>query len=384
MSQTQTLVLAIGAFQGFLLFTLLVSDKRVNYASKLLGIQCLFIATTLVLPLIVAAGESKFAWLIGFLVFLPACYAALTYLYCRVAITGSSLKYIDILHLLPLAICYLLNYDILFSPEKALSFVTMPDTTLFRHTLTITVFYGQIVVYAALLIRMVSRYQTKAKQTLSTYNPDIFKWLWSLISFMVLIWSLKVLFYFISLAPIVNILADCLLFYFISLAPIVNILADCLLVLMVYFIAIVQWRNPSLFHIPQITTQLLPPKAPSRKQSSDGSLDQDTRASILQSVQDQVKEQALYRNSELTLATLAEQVGVSVHHLSETLNQYARKNFNLFINEYRVAEVCQQLDQKSDRKLIDLALDAGFSSKSSFNAIFKKLTGQTPSLYRRQ
>ena len=366
MSQTQTLVLAIGAFQGLLLFTLLVSDKRVNYASKLLGIQCLFIATTLVLPLIVAAGESKFAWLIGFLVFLPACYAALTYLYCRVAITGSSLKYIDILHLLPLAICYLLNYDILFSPEKALSFVTMPDTTLFRHTLTITVFYGQIVVYAALLIRMVSRYQTKAKQTLSTYNPDIFKWLWSLISFMVLIWSLKVLFYFISLAPIVN------------------ILADCLLVLMVYFIAIVQWRNPSLFHIPQITTQLLPPKAPSRKQSSDGSLDQDTRASILQSVQDQVKEQALYRNSELTLATLAEQVGVSVHHLSETLNQYARKNFNLFINEYRVAEVCQQLDQKSDRKLIDLALDAGFSSKSSFNAIFKKLTGQTPSLYRRQ
>jgi len=366
MSQTQTLILAIGGFQGFLLFTLLVSDKRVNYASKLLGLQCLLIAATFVLPLIVAAGESKLAWLIGFLVFLPACSGALIYLYCRTAITGSSLKNIDILHLLPLAICYLLNYDILFSPEKALSFVRMPDTTLFRHSLTKVVFYGQIVVYAVLLIRMVSRYQTKAKQTLSSYNPDIFKWLWSLISFMVLIWGLKVLLYFISRVPMVN------------------ILADLLLVLMVYFIAIVQWRNPSLFHIQQLTTQLVQSTAPSRKQSSTSLLDQDTRASILRLVQDQVKEQALYRNSELTLATLAEQVGVSVHHLSETLNQMGGKNFNLFINEYRVAEVCQQLDQKSKRKLIDLALDAGFSSKSSFNALFKKLTGQTPSLYRSQ
>lgn len=365
MSQTQTLVLAIGAFQGLLLFTLLVTDKRVNYASKLLGVQCLFIASTFVLPLIVAAGESKLAWLIGLLVFLPACYGALTYLYCRTAITGSPLKRIDFLHLAPLVICYLLNYDILFTPEKALSFVRMADTTLFRHTVTKVVFYGQVVVYVALLTRMVSHYQTKAQQTLSSYNPDIFKWLWSLIAFMVSIWSFKVLFYFISQNPIVN------------------ILADCLLVLMVYFIAVVQWRNPSLFHIHQLTTQQPDPTLPSAKLSSNGLLDKETRATILESVQTQVKEQALYRNSELTLPALAEEVGVSVHHLSESLNQHGGKNFNLFINEYRVAEVCEHLDQKSERKLIDLALDAGFSSKSSFNAIFKKLTGQTPSRYRR-
>lgn len=369
MSQTQTLILAIGGFQGFLLFTLLVSDKRVNYASKLLGLQCLFIAFTFMLPLIVAAGESHFSWLIGFFLFLPACYGALIYLYCRTAITGSSLKYIDSLHLLPLAICYLLNYDIMFSPEKALSFVRMSDTTLLRHTVTSAVFYGQIVVYTVFLIRMVSRYQTKAKQTLSSYNPDIFKWLWSLILFVVSIWALKIFVHF-------------------NRVPSINMLADFLLVIMVYFIAIVQWRNSNLFHIRQLTTQLTTQSeqgaAPSSRKSSDGLLDQDTRLSMLQLVQKQVKEQALYRDSELTLATLAEQVGVSLHHLSETLNQYGGKNFNHFINEYRVAEVCQKLDQKSERKLIDLAMDAGFSSKSSFNAIFKKLTGQTPSLYRRQ
>lgn len=366
MSQTQTLILAIGAFQGFLLFTLLVSDKRVNYASKLLGVQCLFIATTFVLPLIATAEDSYFSWMIGFLLFLPACYNSLSYLYYRAAMTGSPLKYTDVFHLLPLAVCYLLNYDILFSSEKALSFAQNPDATVFSYALTTAIFYGQAGVYAVLLIRMISRYQTKAKQTLSSYNPDIFKWLWSLLFFSASIWSLKILFYFIRQAPIIN------------------ILADALLVLMVYFIAVVQWRNPSLFYIQQLTSQLIQPATSISKASSVGLLEDDTRASILNSVQEQVKAQALYRNSELTLASLAEQVGVSVHHLSETINQYGGKNFNRFINEYRVAEVCQQLENDSDRKLIDLALDAGFSSKSSFNAIFKKLTGQTPSLYRRQ
>jgi len=366
MSQIQTIILAIGGVQGFLLFMLLMSDKRVNYASKLLGIQCLLIATIFVNPLIADSGDNKFTWLIGLLLFLPACNGALVYLYCRTAITGTSLKYIDIFHLTPLIICWLLNYDILFSPENALSFVRMPETTLFRHTITKIVFYGQIVVYLLLLIRMLNHYQIKAKRTLSSYNPDVFMWLWSLVLFITLVWGLKIVFYFI-----IRVYS-------------INILADFMLALMIYFIAIVQWRNPSLFHIQQLTGQLIDPMTSDNKPSSDNLLDKETRSNVLVMVQNQVKEQALYRNNELTLTTLAEQVGIGVHHLSETLNQQGGKNFNGFINEYRVAEVCRLLEQKCDRKLFDLALDAGFSSKSSFNAVFKKMTGKTPSIYRRQ
>ncbi|MCF6288074.1 MAG: helix-turn-helix domain-containing protein [Proteobacteria bacterium] len=232
--------------------------------------------------------------------------------------------------------------------------------------MTTAIFYGQALVYMVLTIRMINKYQTKAKQTLSSYNPDIFKWLWSFMLFMILLWVLNGLHVVVSISPIVNNLA-----YF-------------LLVVFIYLIAIVHWRNPSLFHIEQLEEQLVQPASHRSKQLSNGLLDQELRSSILSLVQDQVKEEALYRNSELTLTTLSEKVGVSVHHLSETLNQHGGKNFNLFINEYRVAEVCQQLDQRSERKLIDLAMDAGFSSKSSFNAIFKKLTGQTPSQYKRQ
>jgi len=367
MSQTQTFILAIGGIQGFLLFILLVTDERVNQASKILGFYCLFLTTTFMLPLIVAAGESNYTWLIGILVFLPACYGALIYLYCQTAITHLPLKSINLFHFLPLGACYLINYDILFSPTTALDFVTRaPDFTALRTTLTTVIFFGQAFVYTVLTMEMIKNYQIKAKHTLSSYNPDTFKWLWSLIIFTIVIWGLKGIFGVLNIAPIAN------------------ILADFLLVVAIYFIAIVHWRNPSLFHIQHLKAQLEQSAIQSSNQLSNGVLDQELRSSILKLVQDQVKEQALYRNSELTLATLSEIVGVSVHHLSETLNQSGGKNFNRFINDYRVAEVCQQLDQRSERNLINLALDAGFSSKSSFNAIFKKLTGQTPSQYKQQ
>ena len=371
MSLTQTLILVIGGLQGLLLFALLITDRRVSSAGKILGVQCLLIATIFFLPIIVVAGNSAFSWLIGGLLFLPACSGGLTYLYCRTALTDSGLKLGDAVHLLPLFLCYVLNYDILFSAERALEFVRVPQTSLLRHVLTPVVFYGQIAIYLLLLVRLVRRSQVKARTTLSAYNPDIFSWLWTLIGFTVLIWSLKILSYFLVHDAIA-----------ITYAPIFNMSADFMLVVMVYFVAVMQWRNPVLFHVKQL--ELPSVTRTTDKREVEGLLDRETRANVLSLVKNQVETQQLYRDSELTLAALAEQVGVSVHQLSETLNQHDGKNFNQFINEYRVFEVCEQLEQSTDHKLIDLALDAGFSSKSSFNAIFKKVTGVTPTQYRTQ
>jgi len=365
MSQIQSFILIIGALQGLLLFFLLLSDKRVNFASRLLGIQCLLLATTFVLPIIVASGEGPLAWTIGWLVFFPSSYGAITYLYCRTAITGTIPNKGDLIHLLPLLLCYFINVDILFSPEKALDYVTTGETISLRHAFTKFIFYGQAALYVLLLVRMLVFYQREAKQALSSYNSDVFRWLWTMVAFTVSIWSLKIVFHFFGMETHLN------------------TFADLLLVLMVYFIAIVQWRNPSLFHIDKLTEQLERRKA-SNERSNNGLLEADMRSSIMQLVETQVKELALYRDQDLTLTSLADKIGVSAHQLSESINHHEGKNFNQFINEFRVAEVCEQLKQNSERKLIDLAMDAGFSSKSSFNAIFKKLTGQTPSQYRCQ
>ena len=76
-------------------------------------------------------------------------------------------------------------------------------------------------------------------------------------------------------------------------------------------------------------------------------------------------------------------IAVARFHLSEVLNRHANKNFYEFINHYRIDYVCERLLEDPDRSVLDIALEAGFSSKSTFNAIFKQFTGQTPTQYRK-
>jgi AraC-like DNA-binding protein len=92
-----------------------------------------------------------------------------------------------------------------------------------------------------------------------------------------------------------------------------------------------------------------------------------------------------YRDPDLTLPGLAERVGSTPHKLSEVLNGELSRTFYDFVNGYRVEEVCRRLADPESRNLNMLALgmDAGFASKSTFNQAFKKVTGQTPSSYRK-
>lgn len=92
-----------------------------------------------------------------------------------------------------------------------------------------------------------------------------------------------------------------------------------------------------------------------------------------------------YRQPELTLGDLAERLGTSPHRLSEVLNGQLALSFYDFVNGYRVREVQARLVGPDGARYtyLTLALEAGFASKSTFNAAFKKLTGMTPSDYRR-
>jgi AraC-like DNA-binding protein len=92
-----------------------------------------------------------------------------------------------------------------------------------------------------------------------------------------------------------------------------------------------------------------------------------------------------YRDPDLTLPLLAERLSTTPHKLSEVLNAELSQTFYDFVNRYRVEDVQRRLGDPESKhlKMLALAMDAGFASKSTFNEVFKKQTGQTPSTYRK-
>ena len=99
-----------------------------------------------------------------------------------------------------------------------------------------------------------------------------------------------------------------------------------------------------------------------------------------------LREEKLYKDENLTLRQLAEAIGTSDKKLSELLNQNLETNFYEFVNSYRVEAFKEMVlsGQAKQYTLLALAFEAGFSSKASFNRIFKQHTRQTPSEFKKK
>ena len=370
MSALHQYISAIGIFQGILLFVLLVTDSRMTGASKVLGLCCLLLGLTFFLPFITfGLAPEAFNPLAAWLFFFPVMYGPLIYLYCRKVVFDRPFHALDLIHCLPLILCYLLNADaLLFYHEDVRLWIVGAQAPTQRIWFSEYLLFGFALAYILATAPIIRRYQKQAANTLSNYNPSIFKWLGILIFAFVLIWLAKAIMALTNFATMQ-----------------MFIISDALIVVMIYLIALAQWRNPKLFTIDNVSDDdLALSDVDKNSTAAAGTIDADTRAKLYEVIRQQIEQDALYRNSELTLAKLAESTGISTHQLSEVLNQHAGKNFNHFVNAYRVEEVCQRLQSSNSGKVLDIALDAGFSSKSTFNTIFKKFTGVTPTQYRQQ
>ncbi len=113
----------------------------------------------------------------------------------------------------------------------------------------------------------------------------------------------------------------------------------------------------------------------------DASMMNDYEAALAKFMQ----KSRIYLDPDLSLEVLATRMKMSRHHLTQLLNEKLEKNFYSFINEYRIGEAIDRLNDPSLQvNILSLAFDCGFNSKSSFNNYFKKITGSTPTAYRKQ
>ncbi|MDN3638321.1 helix-turn-helix domain-containing protein [Simiduia curdlanivorans] len=93
----------------------------------------------------------------------------------------------------------------------------------------------------------------------------------------------------------------------------------------------------------------------------------------------------IYTNPELSLDDLAHSVGVSPRTLSGVINGHYGCSFFEFINGYRIQEAKRLLSESAHKStsVLDIMYEAGFNSKATFNGMFKKTEGMTPSQYRK-
>ncbi|GHN02654.1 hypothetical protein WSM22_41430 [Cytophagales bacterium WSM2-2] len=93
----------------------------------------------------------------------------------------------------------------------------------------------------------------------------------------------------------------------------------------------------------------------------------------------------LYKENDLKLETLAEKLKSNRHFVSQVINQYYNTNFFDFINANRIDEAKRLLvSDDHELNIIEIAYAVGYNNKVTFNTVFKRFTGTTPSEYRKQ
>lgn len=96
--------------------------------------------------------------------------------------------------------------------------------------------------------------------------------------------------------------------------------------------------------------------------------------------------EALYRNENLSIGDIAQRVDMSSGYVSKIIKKTTNKNFPSWINEFRVedAKVMFEDEAFNHYTTLSIGLEAGFKSKSTFYAAFKRITGETPAKFRKK
>lgn len=109
----------------------------------------------------------------------------------------------------------------------------------------------------------------------------------------------------------------------------------------------------------------------------------ETEARVwIQRLENLMLEKQLFKNPNLKLHDVAQEMTITAHQLSQFLNENMGKNFTLFVNEYRIQEACNILTSETNLSIEGISSEVGFNSKSTFFAAFKKAKGITPALYQ--
>jgi len=391
------IVALLGAAQGLFLTGILATQRRNRTANRLLAAAMLAFSIHLATTVYYAAGlEQVYPHFFGVSYPLLLLYGPLIYLYAVTAGDRSRrLGWRDALHFVPFLAVVLAGLPIyLLSGDEKIALYHQLQQGMRPPLLKLVdpLQYLSGISYALATILFLRRHRARVEDNYSSLERVNLRWLLRLAGAGAAIWVLATLLQLLAVTnhPLLRHSDDV-----VSLA----------IAILVYGIGYMAIRQPEILHfataehrIPRLGAlsgaHAIPaPPLPSSFEPAVGTpaaryersgLTEKEAAALKQRLLTLMDTERPYQDGDLTLADLAERLDTTPHKLSEVLNSELAQTFYDFVNSYRVREVQRRIVEERSRNLtvLALAMDAGFASKSTFNSVFKKHTGQTPSAYR--
>lgn len=119
---------------------------------------------------------------------------------------------------------------------------------------------------------------------------------------------------------------------------------------------------------------------------NNSNLSEEMKSRLLRDISSVMENSLEYCSENFTLDRLAELVGSNTKYVSQIINGTYGKNFSSFINEYRIRVACQRLadhEKYGCQTINAIGQSVGFRSNTTFSAVFRKLTGMSPSVYQK-
>jgi AraC-like DNA-binding protein len=361
-------IFLLAAVQGILLAVVLLIRKQNHAANKILALATFFLSIDLLTAVYYSKGwYLDYPHLMGIAYPFPLSYGPFFYLYVKV-VSKKADKFhgIDLLHFLPVVIVYLLCIPIfLYNGEQKIEFVNnmihgihSPMFTVFETILPI-----QGLVYTFFTFKIVREYDRKIKDEFSNIDLINLNWLKYITFLGLAIWFIVALVSFDRI-----------------LTPSFHALVPIFMSIFIYSVGYKGLRQPEIF----LNPSAVPSEPPQSEKYKRSGLSDKLAEEIKQELVSIMTSEKLYLDNDLTLQKLADRMNISSHNLSEVINSKLNLSYYDFINCYRVEEFKRRVVDPENEKynLLSIAFDSGFKSKGTFNSIFKKLSGMTPSEYK--
>lgn len=383
------LILLVGAAQGFFLALLLLRKAANLKANRILAILIIAYSLFVVNGLFVRSILfERYPHVVVALGELPLLFGPLHYFYAKFLIDKRlKFSYREWLQLMPFLIFKVYTAQAFFmSASELLAFIkNMEEVGDPVFAVMGWVIAVQGLTYMVMTLTLIQKYTERIKENYSTIDEINLNWLKNITFMALAVW-------------IVVFLQEILAVLHSDLLGGNSQLIAMLTAVFIYALGYMGLSKSEIFLQKIVPDWKADPNAdeagtkpddqPLRDRGSEkyqkSGLSVDKAKRIVESLLQLMKREKPYTDSDLTLMRLAESLKISPHNLSEAINTQLRQTFFDFVNQYRVEQVKQDLSdpQKQHFTFLALGLEAGFNSKSSFNAIFKKHCGMTPSEYR--